>query len=83
MGDARELNLICDGIDLEERPILEALVTDIRKLYDLGVEKYDYQALEEGYISKCHLCLDIRKHIVKQTDEFKELNPREFYSQLE
>ena len=83
LGDARELNSICDGIDLEERPILESLATDIQKLYDLGVEKYGYQMLKEGYISKCHLCLDIRKHIVKQTDEFKELNPREFYFQLE
>lgn len=83
LGDARDLDTICcDGIDLEEHPILNALVTDLEKLYEFSVKELDYKELSEGYVSKCHLCVDIRKHIVQQTDEFKELNPRELYYHL-
>jgi len=83
LGDARDLNSMCGGIDLEERPILEALVTDLEKLYELGVKESGYKERKEGYISKCHLCVDIRRHIAQQTNEFKELRPREFYFHLE
>ncbi|MHA1579670.1 MAG: radical SAM protein [Candidatus Freyarchaeota archaeon] len=79
LGDARNLDSICSGVDLEDHPILEALITDLEKLYALGVDEFGYCERREGYISKCHLCLDIRRHIVKQTDEFRELSPREFY----
>lgn len=82
LGDARELDSICrEGVDLDECPILEALVTDVKKLYELGV-KFGYQELPRGYVSRCHLCVDIRKHILQRTDEFKELRPKEFYCQL-
>ncbi len=83
LGDAGDLDSICGGITLEDYPILEALVTDLEKLYVLGVEDFGYTERGEGYISKCHLCLDIRKHIAQQTGEFKELSPREFYFRLE
>ena len=83
LGDARDMNSIWDGINLEEHPILEALMTDLEKLYELGVKEFGYKERKEGYVSKCHLCLDIRKHIAQQSNEFKELRPREFYSHLE
>jgi hypothetical protein len=83
LGDARDVDSICSGIDLEERPILDVLVTDLEKLYEFGVKEFGYKERKEGYISKCHLCVDIRKHIAQQTDEFEELRPREFYYQLE
>ena len=51
-----------DGIDLNERPVLKALVTGIEELYKLGKE-FRYEDLREGYASICHLCLDIRKHL--------------------
>jgi hypothetical protein len=40
-----------------------------------------YPELPEGYISKCHLCLDIRKFLVSTAD-YPELKPAEFYDQL-
>jgi len=83
LGDARNLNSMLNGIDLDERPILDVLVTDLQKLYEIGVKEFDYKERSEGYISKCHLCVDLRRHIAQQTDEFKELRPREFYYQLE
>jgi MoaA/NifB/PqqE/SkfB family radical SAM enzyme len=82
LGDARNIDSIHE-IDLDEKPILQALVTDLKKLYEFGVEEFGYMELPEGYISKCHLCVDIRKFLAKKTDEFKELRPREFYYHLD
>jgi hypothetical protein len=58
-------------------------VTNLKKLYEFGVEEFGYTELSEGYISKCHLCVDIRKCLAKQTEEFEELKPRGFYSHLD
>lgn len=69
-------------IKLNDYPIISALVTNIKELYYIA-KQFDYKEIEYGYISKCHLCLDIRKHISFKTKEFKELNPKEFYSRLE
>lgn len=84
LGDARRLRSICEeGIDLEEHPILGFLARDIRELFEFSVREFGYKERREGYVSKCHLCLDIRRHIALQTNEFKELKPREFYFHLE
>jgi hypothetical protein len=82
LGDAREMDSILQGIDLDVPPILKALVNDLRDLLELGVREFGYVEQEEGYVSKCHLCLDVRKHVAQKTDEFKELRPREFYYHL-
>jgi len=71
------------GIDMDDHPILEALTTDLKGLYQLGVDEWGYKERQEGYISKCHLCVDIRKHLATQTNRFKELRPIEFYDHLE
>jgi hypothetical protein len=80
LGDARDLDALCQGIDLNERPVLRALMTNIGELYRLGSE-YGYQE-RDGYISKCHLCLDVRKHLATSGD-FGELRPEPFYDRLE
>jgi len=82
LGDAREMDLILQGVDLNERRILKALANDLKELLELGVGRFGYQEQDDGYVSKCHLCLDVRKHIAQKTDEFKELRPREFYYHL-
>jgi len=82
LGDAKNLDSLHE-IDLDEKPILEALVTNLKKLYELGIGEFGYKESSHGYISKCHLCVDIRKCLAKQTDEFEELRPREFYSHLD
>jgi hypothetical protein len=73
--------LVKEGIDLENRPVLKFLIKEDMKgllnfAFDMG-----YQELSEGYVSKCHLCLDIRKYLVSNGD-YDELKPREFYEQL-
>ncbi len=83
LGDVRALDsLVKDGINLDSRPILKALTEDIRNLYNLAVHQYGYKKLSKGYISKCHLCLDIRRSIIGKTNRFKELQPRQFYLNL-
>lgn len=79
LGDARNLDSILEGIDLDKFPVLKCLLTDLKELYQLGKE-FGYKE-QEGYISKCHLCLDIRRDLA-QYEEFKELSPKEFYERL-
>jgi len=83
LGDARDLDSILRGIELDDRPVLDALVTDMKRLVEFGVRQFNYRERQEGYISKCHLCVDVRRHIARATDEFKELGPRQFYDCLE
>jgi len=84
LGDARDIYAICQGIDLDDRPIIGFLASPrgIEKLFKFGVEEFGYKELEDGYVSKCHLFVDVRKNILEQSDEFKELKPGEFYHNL-
>jgi len=83
LGDARELDELLErGIDLDERPILRALMNNLGELYKFAVKEFNYAEKTDGYISKCDLCLDIRRHIVQNSGEFPELSPREFYFHL-
>jgi hypothetical protein len=82
LGDASDLDSICSGIELEERPILKALVSGLGELYEFA-EEFGYEELPQGYVSKCHLCVDIRRHIATESPgEFAELKPQEFYRYL-
>lgn len=85
IGDARKLETLCqDGIDLDEYPVISRLVSSegIKNLFAYASEEYGYKEREDGYISKCHLCLDIRRHIVGQNSGLKELKPEGFYEHL-
>lgn len=83
LGDCRELDkLLKDGIDLEQYPILEFLISgDFKGFYQFAKD-YGYIESRDGYFSKCHLCTDIRKYLILKED-FKELRPKEFYLHLE
>jgi hypothetical protein len=70
-------------VDPDERPILAALLTDIKELHDFAVGDLGYLPKARGYVSKCHLCVDIQRHLAFSGDRFAELRPREFYSRLE
>lgn len=83
LGDCRNLDkTLHEGIDLEERPVLSFLVSgDLEGLFQFAKD-FGYQESPEGYLSKCHLCLDLRKHLVSKK-EFEELTPKEFYLHLD
>jgi uncharacterized Fe-S cluster-containing radical SAM superfamily protein len=72
-------DVLDEGININDK-ILNFLMTDIYDLL-LWAESYGYKR-KEGYINKCHLCLDIRKFLIKNGFNFESLKPEEFYSQL-
>jgi len=67
-----------DWILLED---LEKILRQLSGLYhfakDLG-----FMDSGEGYLSKCHLCMEIRKYL-SSIGDFTELQPKEFYQHLE
>jgi len=83
LGSWRELNrLVKEGIHLEERPVLKYLIAgDMEGLLRFAMD-FGYHESRHGYISKCDLCLDIRKFLVAE-NELEELAPREFYERLD
>ncbi|GAB4375671.1 MAG: radical SAM protein [Calditrichia bacterium] len=82
LGDCRKLDtLLSEGIELDHFPILAYIVADdFAGLFHYATER-GYHPPVEGYLSKCHLCVDIRKFLV-ETGEYAELQPREFYRYL-
>jgi hypothetical protein len=50
-------------------------------LSQLAEKEYGYRGLDGGYTSKCHLCVDVRKHLLP-TGQFPELRPAQFYEML-
>ncbi|MEM2149814.1 MAG: radical SAM protein, partial [Nitrososphaerota archaeon] len=84
LGDARKLDsLLEEGIDLDEKPILDILINrNLEELYNYAVREFNYKEREDGYISKCDLCLDIRRCIATQSKEYLELSPIEYYQHL-
>ena len=47
-------------------------------LFKMAQADYSYKSRSEGYVGKCHLCVDVRRHL-KTQDEFPDLAPSEFY----
>ena len=83
LGDCHRLDeLLKDGLELKNYPILGYIVqADFDGLLQLAQE-HGYLPNSDGYYSKCHLCVDLRKYMVK-IDKFKELQPTEFYHHLD
>jgi hypothetical protein len=84
VGDGRNLGALASGMDLTARPVL-------RRLHEGGAgalaafasSEYGFREDPEGYIAKCHLCLEVRRHLVRSGAEFPELEPKGFYKMLE
>jgi hypothetical protein len=45
----------------------------------LAEREFGFSPLAEGYTGKCHLCVDVRRHLVRQS-AFDELHPPGFYA---
>jgi hypothetical protein len=60
-------------------PLIEVLVQKgPYGLCQLAEDHFGYSQLEHGYSGKCHLCVDVRRHLMA-TGEFEELRPAGFY----
>jgi len=83
LGDGRNLDSLYQGINLDDKPVLHCLVNGgVELLYQWAIQNYGYQEDLKGYVAKCHLCLDIRRHLVASGETFVELAPEPFYHHL-
>jgi len=83
LGDSRWLDeLLEEGIDLDARPVLSYIIADNFEGLLNFAKAYGYRERESGYLSKCHLCIDMRKFLAG-AGEFREIEPKEFYDQVE
>lgn len=83
IGDSTDLIKFYEEFNLEDLPLAKLLVEGgPYALMQFAKEKFNYVELSSGYVGKCHLCVDIRKHLSSTATEFKELSPREFYLRL-
>jgi hypothetical protein len=83
VGSWRELPMVLARF---QRPDFSPIINILVKygpygLFEAAVLEYDYIPLSEGYRGKCHLCVDVRRHLA-QNGTFPELQPRQFYSEL-
>jgi hypothetical protein len=83
LGDVRNLDrLIEDGLPRDSFPILDRIArNDFKGLLSLAKD-HGYMENEKGYFSKCHFCVDVRKHLA-QEGNFAELAPEEFYVRVD
>ncbi len=83
LGDSRDLQALFTDFDLDSLPLVKILTEGgPHALYEFAVERFGYVPLKEGYVGKCHLCVDVRRWISRHTDEFTELTPRAFYDSI-
>jgi len=75
-------SLYTRGISLEEFPILERLVRGGLKELFRWAEREGYVPRKEGFVSPCHLCLDLRVFMYGLGFQFPELYPDFFYQEL-
>jgi hypothetical protein len=80
VGDWHDLpQLLADFEASRYPPLIEILVQrGAYGLCRLAEDQFGYSQLAEGYTGKCHLCVDVRRHLAA-TAEFEELRPQGFY----
>lgn len=84
LGSTHDLSALFAKRDWSDRPLINTLAKGgVEALLAWAKSHYDYQEDVMGYTSKCHLCLDIRRHLVRSGVVLKELKPLPFYDELD
>ncbi len=83
IGSWRELPQVLDDFQgCRYPPLIEILIKrGPYGLAQMAQEDYGYQPDNAGYSGKCHLCVDVRRHLVRIRD-FSELRPLSFYDHI-
>lgn len=64
-------------------PLITSLLVDgPYGLYLLARDEWNYQPLRGGYADKCHLCVDVRKHLAQAGATYPDLQPAGYYQGL-
>ncbi len=84
VGNGLDLAGISAGTDLPDKHVLSRLMEGgPAALAVFASSEHGFREDPEGYIAKCHLCLDIRRHLVRTGAAFPELEPKGFYQMLD
>jgi hypothetical protein len=83
VGDWHDLPQLMENYREEHYPKLIGIL--IRSgpygLLTLAQEVHKYQESADGYAGKCHLCVDVRRHLAVH-GEYAELQPEAFYEMI-
>jgi hypothetical protein len=81
VGDWHDMpQLLIDFREGRYPPLIEILVErGPYGLFEFSQARHGYRPLPDGYAGKCHLCVDVRRHLVGTAD-FSELRPPGFYA---
>jgi len=81
VGDWHELPQLSDDFRAGRYPPLIEILVERGPygLCEMAQSRYGYQPLSDGYTGKCHLCVDVRRHLIEIAD-FAELCPPGFYA---
>ncbi|NIM93365.1 MAG: radical SAM protein [Anaerolineales bacterium] len=82
-GDWHDLPGLMDDFERGRYPqIINTLIeSGPYGLMAFARQAFDYQPNEDGYVGKCHLCVDVRQHLAHK-GSFPELEPAEFYKRF-
>jgi len=80
IGDWHDLPRLLADFQAGRHPLLVEMLVERGPygLCEMARQRYGYEPLPDGYAGKCHLCVDVRRHLV-ETGNFAELRPRGFY----
>jgi hypothetical protein len=80
IGDWHDLPNILNNFEAGRFPtLIETLIeSGPYGLFKLAQRDFQYVPLPDGYVGKCHLCVDVRRHLAQEGD-FEELRPLQFY----
>lgn len=83
IGSWHELEIVVSKFRREiYPPLIKVLIEEgPYGLFLIAREVYGYIPNHEGYAGKCHLCVDVRRHLVA-CGNFKELIPLQFYDSI-
>jgi len=81
LGSWRELDAVVSQYRQGKFHPVVALLIDEGPfgLYQWAMDEYDYHPLDGGYAGKCHLCVDVRRHLVAVGIDQDILAPQAFY----
>jgi len=80
VGNWHELPSVLEKFEQQSYPKLIDILIRFGAfgLFEFARDNHGYAEKKEGYVGKCHLCVDVRQHLI-QTEDWLELNPEAFY----
>jgi len=83
VGSWRELPMVLARYHRQDFPTIIGILAEYGPygLYEAATLEYGYKPLPNGYSGKCHLCVDVRRHLAL-SGNFPELQPWQFYEEI-